>query len=208
MRASPLGVLASGGVPLGTVRFAAAAALGVALAGAAGAVVASIDYRMAPEHRFPAAVDDTLAGVRWLAAHLNDRWRSGEGALVTVSHDRWFLDAVCGRMWEVHDRTVDAFEGGYAAYVLQRVERDRQARETEARRQNLLRKELAWLRRGAPARTSKPKFRIEAAESLIADVPEPRSGVELRALAQRRLGRQVVDVEDVSPSGASGFDVS
>src|SRR6187402_2600215 len=96
-----------------------------------------------------------IEGVRWLAAHLNARWAAGQGALVTVSHDRWFLDAVCTRMWEVHDRTVDAFEGGYAAYVLQRLERDRQSQAMEARRQNLMRKELAWLRRGPPARTSK-----------------------------------------------------
>src|SRR5579875_138874 len=108
-----------------------------------------------------------LQGVRWLAAHLNDRWGSGAGALVVVSHDRWFLDAVCTRMWEVHDATVDGFEGGYAAYVLARLERDRQARAVEDRRQNLLRKELAWLRRGAPARTSKPRFRLDAAAELI-----------------------------------------
>ena len=115
-----------------------------------------------------------------------------------VTHDRWFLDAVCTRTWEVVDGAVRSFDGGYAAYVLARAERDRQAGAVEARRQNLLRKELAWLRRGAPARTSKPKFRIEAAEALIADVPEPRSSVELRALSARRLGRSVYDVEDVS----------
>ena len=106
-----------------------------------------------------------------------------------VSHDRWFLDAVCTRMWEVHDRTVEAYEGGYAAYVLQRVERDRQARAIEDRRQNLLRKELAWLRRGAPARTSKPKFRIEAATVLIADVPPPRNSVELSCWRPRGWAR-------------------
>ena len=139
-----------------------------------------------------------IEGVRWLAAHLAARWASGQGALVTVSHDRWFLDAVCGRMWEVHDGTVDAFEGGYAAYVLQRVERDRQARASEDRRQNLLRKELAWLRRGPPARTSKPRFRIEAANELIADVPPPRDRVELNRLATARLGRDVVDLVDAS----------
>jgi ATPase subunit of ABC transporter with duplicated ATPase domains len=143
-----------------------------------------------------------IEGVRWLAAHLNARWAAGQGALVTVSHDRWFLDAVCTRMWEVHDRTVDAFEGGYAAYVLQRVERDRQARSMEERRQNLLRKELAWLRRGAPARTSKPKFRIEAANELIADVPPPRNAVELNRLATARLGKDVVDLVDAS----AGYD--
>ncbi|MFD1721567.1 ABC-F family ATP-binding cassette domain-containing protein [Amnibacterium endophyticum] len=141
-----------------------------------------------------------IEGVRWLAAHLNARWSSGQGALVTVSHDRWFLDAVCTRMWEVHDREVDAFEGGYAAYVLQRVERDRQARATEDRRQNLLRKELAWLRRGAPARTSKPKFRIEAANELIEDVPPPRDAVRLHSMAVARLGKDVVDLVDAAAS--------
>ncbi len=143
-----------------------------------------------------------IEGVRWLAAHVNARWAAGQGALVTVSHDRWFLDAVCTRMWEVHDRTVDAFEGGYAAYVLQRVERDRQSRSMEERRQNLLRKELAWLRRGPPARTSKPKFRIDAANELIADVPPPRNGVELNRLATARLGKDVVDLVDAS----AGYD--
>jgi ATPase subunit of ABC transporter with duplicated ATPase domains len=139
-----------------------------------------------------------LEGVRWLAAHVNARWPAGQGALVVVSHDRWFLDAVCTRMWEVHDRTVDAFEGGYAAYVLQRVERDRQARAVESRRQNLLRKELAWLRRGAPARTSKPKFRLDAAAELIADEPPPRDSVQLARLATARLGKDVVDLVDAS----------
>ncbi|GAA2752541.1 ABC-F family ATP-binding cassette domain-containing protein [Amnibacterium kyonggiense] len=139
-----------------------------------------------------------IEGVRWLAAHLNARWAAGQGALVTVSHDRWFLDAVCTRMWEVHDRTVDAFEGGYAAYVLQRLERDRQARAMEERRQNLMRKELAWLRRGAPARTAKPKFRIEAANELIADVPPPRDSVALHGMASARLGKDVVDLIDAS----------
>jgi ATP-binding cassette subfamily F protein uup len=123
---------------------------------------------------------------------------SARGALVVVTHDRWFLDAVCTRTWEVGDATVRQYEGGYAAYVLARAERARQASATEARRRNLLRKELAWLRRGPPARTSKPRFRIEAAEALIADVPAPRSTVELRALSQRRLGRSVYDVEDVT----------
>ncbi len=141
-----------------------------------------------------------IEGVRWLAAHLNARWSSGQGAMVTVSHDRWFLDAVCTRMWEVHDRTVDAFEGGYAAYVLQRLERDRQAQAMEARRQNLMRKELAWLRRGPPARTSKPQFRIDAANELIADVPPPRNSVELNRLATARLGKDVVDLVDASAS--------
>jgi ATPase subunit of ABC transporter with duplicated ATPase domains len=117
-----------------------------------------------------------------------------------VTHDRWFLDEVCTVTWEVHDRIVEPFDGGYAAYVLQRVERDRQAASIEARRQNLARKELAWLRRGAPARTSKPKFRIEAANALIADVPELRDKVALQSLAVSRLGKQVVDLLDASVS--------
>src|SRR5690606_17390714 len=112
----------------------------------------------------------------------------------------WFLDEVCTLTWEVHDRIVEPFEGGYAAYVLQRVERDRQATAIEARRQNLARKELAWLRRGAPARTSKPKFRIDAANALIADVPEIRDKVALQSLAISRLGKDVVDLLDVSVS--------
>ncbi|HST46782.1 ABC-F family ATP-binding cassette domain-containing protein [Jatrophihabitans sp.] len=141
-----------------------------------------------------------IEGVSWLAEHLNAR----RGALLAVTHDRWFLDAVCTRTWEVIDGSVRSFDGGYAAYVLARAERARQAGASEARRQNLLRKELAWLRRGAPARTSKPKFRIEAAEALIADVPPVRSGVELRALSARRLGRSVYDVEDVTLSVGSG----
>jgi ATP-binding cassette subfamily F protein uup len=135
-----------------------------------------------------------VEGVTWLAAHLNAR----REALLVVTHDRWFLDEVCARTWEVGDGTVRPFEGGYAAYVLARAERSRQADASESRRQNLLRKELAWLRRGPPARTSKPQFRIDAAEALIADVPEVRTGVALRALAARRLGRTVVDLEDVT----------
>jgi ABC transport system ATP-binding/permease protein len=135
-----------------------------------------------------------VEGISWLASYLTER----RAALITVTHDRWFLDAVCSRTWEVVDGTVRQFDGGYAAYVLARAERARQAEASEARRQNLLRKELAWLRRGAPARTSKPKFRIEAAEALIADVPDPRSAVELRALAQRRLGRSVFELKDVT----------
>jgi ATP-binding cassette subfamily F protein uup len=137
-----------------------------------------------------------VEAVTWLAAHLNSR----RGALLAVTHDRWFLDAVCTRTWEVVDAGVRSFDGGYAAYVLARAERDRQANASEARRQNLLRKELAWLRRGAPARTSKPKFRIDAAEALIADVPPLRSSVELKAMSAKRLGRSVYDVEDVTVS--------
>jgi ATPase subunit of ABC transporter with duplicated ATPase domains len=138
-----------------------------------------------------------IEGITWLAAHLSTRWPRATGALLVVTHDRWFIDEVCTTTWEVHDATVDAFEGGYAAYVLQRVERDRIAAATEARRQNLLRKELAWLRRGAPARTRKPKFRIEAANELIADIPPVRNPVALQRLAVARLGKDVVDLEDV-----------
>jgi ATP-binding cassette subfamily F protein uup len=135
-----------------------------------------------------------VEGVTWLADYLTRR----RGALLVVTHDRWFLDAVVQQTWEVGDATVRQYEGGYAAYVLARAERARQASASEARRQNLLRKELAWLRRGPPARTSKPRFRIEAAETLIADVPAARSSVELSALAQRRLGRSVYELRDVT----------
>jgi ABC transport system ATP-binding/permease protein len=131
-----------------------------------------------------------VAGIAWLANHLLGR----KGALVVVTHDRWFLDAVCERTWEVADQTVRAYEGGYAAWVLARAERARLAAAAEARRQNLLRKEIAWLRRGPPARTSKPKFRIDAANALIADVPEPRDAVSLRRLATARLGKQVYEL--------------
>ena len=141
-----------------------------------------------------------VEGVAWLARHLQQRWPAGQGGLVVVTHDRWFLDEVCTTTWEVHDGVVDPFEGGYAAYVLQRVERDRQAAASEARRQNLLRKELAWLRRGAPARTSKPKFRIDAAQALIADVPPVRDTVALSQLAVQRLGKDVIDLLDASVS--------
>lgn len=141
-----------------------------------------------------------VEGIAWLAEHLNRRWAANAGALLVITHDRWFLDAVCNQTWEVHDGVVDAFEGGYAAYVLQRVERDRMAAAAEAKRQNLMRKELAWLRRGAPARTSKPKFRVEAANQLIEDVPPVRNPIELQRLAVARLGKDVVDIENVSVS--------
>ncbi|MFP3465942.1 ABC-F family ATP-binding cassette domain-containing protein [Leifsonia sp. SIMBA_070] len=141
-----------------------------------------------------------LEGVAWLAQHLKSRWAAGSGALVVVTHDRWFLDEVSTATWEVHDGIVEPFEGGYAAYVLQRVERDRMASVAETKRQNLMRKELAWLRRGAPARTSKPKFRMDAAADLIADEPPPRDTVELTTLATSRLGKDVVDLLDVSVS--------
>ena len=137
--------------------------------------------------------------VDWLARHLVARGSSGQ-ALVVVTHDRWFLDAVCTNTWEVHDGRVDAYEGGYAAYVLAKAERDRQARASEARRRNLMRKELAWLRRGPPARTSKPQFRVDAANALIADEPAPRDRLELQRFATSRLGKDVVDLEDVTIS--------
>ncbi|OBE92489.1 ABC-F family ATP-binding cassette domain-containing protein [Mycobacterium sp. 852002-10029_SCH5224772] len=139
-----------------------------------------------------------IEGITWLAGHLAARWAANAGGLLLVTHDRWFLDEVASTTWEVHDGIVEPFDGGYAAYVLQRVERDRMAAATEAKRQNLMRKELAWLRRGAPARTSKPKFRIEAANQLIADVPPLRNTVELAKLATARLGKDVVDLLDVS----------
>lgn len=139
-----------------------------------------------------------VQAITWLAAHLKARWAANAGGLLVVTHDRWFLDEVCTATWEVHDGIVEPFEGGYAAYVLQRVERDRMAAATEARRQNLMRKELAWLRRGAPARTSKPKFRIDAANVLIADVPPLRNPTELARLATARLGKDVIDIVDVS----------
>jgi len=141
-----------------------------------------------------------IEGITWLADHLKQRWARNVGGLLLVTHDRWFLDEVANTTWEVHDGIVEPFEGGYAAYVLQRVERDRMAAATEAKRQNLMRKELAWLRRGPPARTSKPKFRIEAANQLIADVPPLRNAVELAKLATARLGKDVIDLLDVSVS--------
>ncbi|MDP3969113.1 MAG: ABC-F family ATP-binding cassette domain-containing protein [Nocardioides sp.] len=134
-----------------------------------------------------------VEAVAWLADHLARR----SAALVVVTHDRWFLDAVCTTTWEVHDGVVDAYDGGYAAFVLAKAERQRQAASSEARRQNLVRKELAWLRRGAPARTSKPKFRMDAATALIEDVPPPRDRLALERFATQRLGKDVVDLEDV-----------
>ncbi|GAA1967319.1 ABC-F family ATP-binding cassette domain-containing protein [Microbacterium deminutum] len=141
-----------------------------------------------------------VEAIAWLAEHLKRRWAAASGALLVVTHDRWFLDEVCTKTWEVHDRIVEPFDGGYAAYILQRVERDRQSAVIEARRQNLARKELAWLRRGPPARTSKPKFRIDAANALIADEPEIRDSVALQSLAVTRLGKDVVDLLDASVS--------
>ncbi len=141
-----------------------------------------------------------VEGISWLAEHINNRWSKNTGGLMVVTHDRWFLDAVCTTTWEVHDGIVEPFEGGYAAYVLQRVERDRIAAVTESKRQNMMKKELAWLRRGAPARTAKPKFRIEAANQLIADVPPVRNPLELKRMATSRLGKDVIDLLDTSVS--------
>jgi ATPase subunit of ABC transporter with duplicated ATPase domains len=141
-----------------------------------------------------------VEGVAWLAQHLKKRWPANQGGLVVVTHDRWFLDEVSTDTWEVHDATIEPFEGGYAAYILQRVERDRMAAASESKRQNLLRKELAWLRRGAPARSTKPKFRVDAAAALIEDVPPIRDSVSLARLAVSRLGKDVVDLLDASVS--------
>ena len=144
-----------------------------------------------------------VEAVAWLAEHLN-MLRAGGTAMLVVSHDRWFLDAVCSRVWEVHDAVVDGYDGGYAAYVLARAERVRQAAANESRRQNLLRKELAWLRRGPPARTSKPRFRIDAANALISDVPEPRDKLKLNEFATARLGKDVFDLHQVGYSLPDG----
>ncbi|MGW2590021.1 ABC-F family ATP-binding cassette domain-containing protein [Streptomyces sp. NPDC001515] len=135
-----------------------------------------------------------VEGISWLAGHL----RARRSALVCVTHDRWFLDQVCTRMWDVQRGTVHEYEGGYSDYVFARAERERIAATEEAKRQNLMRKELAWLRRGAPARTSKPRYRIEAANELIADVPPPRDTSELMKFANARLGKTVFDLEDVT----------
>jgi ABC transport system ATP-binding/permease protein len=135
-----------------------------------------------------------VEGIGWLAGHLLER-RCG---VVVVTHDRWFLDAVCTRTWEVANGRVESYFGGYADWIYARAERSRQADAAEARRQNLARKELAWLRRGPPARTSKPRYRIEAAEALIADVPPPRNTVELLGFATNRLGKTVLELEDAT----------
>ncbi|MGN9793492.1 ABC-F family ATP-binding cassette domain-containing protein [Streptomyces sp. OZ13] len=135
-----------------------------------------------------------VEGIAWLARHLQTR----RSALVCVTHDRWFLDQVCTRMWDVQRGDVYEYEGGYSDYVFARAERERIAATEETKRQNLVRKELAWLRRGAPARTSKPRYRIEAANELIADVPPPRDTSELMKFASARLGKTVFDLEDVT----------
>ncbi|MEV0273300.1 ABC-F family ATP-binding cassette domain-containing protein [Hamadaea sp. NPDC050747] len=136
-----------------------------------------------------------ITGIGWLADWITTKLKS---ALVVVTHDRWFLDAVCTRIWEVADQAVRAYDGGFAAWTLARAERARREQVSEERRQNLLRKEIAWLRRGAPARTSKPRFRIEAANALIADVPPVRDSVSLARMATARLGKQVFDLENVT----------
>lgn len=136
--------------------------------------------------------------IHWLAEHLLHRWQDGQGALLLVTHDRWFLDEVCSSMWEVHDGAIDPFEGGYSAYMMQRVERERQADVREERRRNLARKELAWLSRGARARSTKQKFHVKQARELIADVPPMRDTLELKQMATSRLGKQVVDLIDVT----------
>ena len=138
-----------------------------------------------------------VEAIDWLARHLNDL-RAADAAMLIVSHDRWFLDAVSSRIWELHEGQVDAYEGGYAAYVLARAERQRRVAVVAARRRNLLRKELAWLRRGPPARTSKPKFRLDAAATLIADEPEARDRLQLQRLATARLGKDVFDLDRVT----------
>ena len=148
-----------------------------------------------------------MRAIKWLAEHLKSRWHAGEGALLVVTHDRWFLDEVCESMWEVHDGAIEPFEGGYSAYIQQRVERDRQARVAEIKRQNTLRKELNWLAHGAQARTSKPRFRVEAARALIADDPPLRNPLELKRLAVGRLGKQVIDMHGAGFSFEDGTPV-
>ncbi len=144
-----------------------------------------------------------VEAVDWLARHLQDLQRR-QTAMLVVSHDRWFLDAICSRIWEVHDGVVDGYDGGYAAYTLARAERARQAAGMESRRQNLLRKELAWLRRGPPARTSKPQFRIDAANTLIEDEPPPRDQFALQRFATSRLGKDVFDLHAVDLAVGEG----
>ena len=134
-----------------------------------------------------------MGTIRWLANHLNHRWAKGTGALLVVTHDRWFLDEVCTQMWEVHDGRVEPFTGGYSAYVLARVEREKAAQVAAVKRNNMLRRELAWLSRGARARATKPKFHVEAAEALIADVPPKREVLELGRSEMSRLGKDVIE---------------
>ena len=144
-----------------------------------------------------------VEGVQWLASHLLAR----KVAVIVVTHDRWFLDTIATLTWEVHDGQVDSYDGGYNDWTFARAERARQADAMEQRRQNLARKELAWLRRGAPARTSKPRYRIEAAEALIADVPAPRDNVELMAFSKQRQGRVVIELEDATITTPDGREL-
>ncbi len=139
-----------------------------------------------------------MQAIRWLADHIKRRWSSDSGAILTVTHDRWFLDEIATGMWEVHDGVIDPFEGGYSAYIHKRAERARVASVLEARRQSILRKELAWLARGPKARTSKSKFRIDEAKALIADEPPVRNPLELKRMAVSRLGKQVIEMKDVT----------
>ncbi len=139
-----------------------------------------------------------VVAINWLAQHLKQRFSRGNGALVVVTHDRWFLDEVCLRMLEVHDGVAEPFEGGYSAYILQRVERQRQAAVAEQKRQNLMRRELAWLSRGARARSTKPRFHVETAQALVAQEPPIRNTTELKRAAISRLGKKCVDVIDAS----------
>ncbi len=144
-----------------------------------------------------------MATIAWLANHLNHRWPNKQGVLLVVTHDRWFLDEVCTSMWEVHNSRVEPFEGGYSAYVLQRVEREEAAQKAEVKRQNLLRRELAWLSRGARARSSKPKFHVEAAQALIDGEPPIRDSIELKRAAVARLGKRAVEFVNVSKAYGS-----
>src|SRR5690242_21859982 len=137
-----------------------------------------------------------IEAIDWLGRHLRDRGC----AVAVVSHDRWLLDYVCDRTWEVDRGQVHSAEGGYSAYVLAEAERERSEEVAERRRRNLARKELAWLQRGARARTTKAKFRVEAANALIAAEPPPRDSVELTRLATARLGKTVIELEDVTVS--------
>lgn len=155
-----------------------------------------------------------VRAITWLASHLKTMWRKGQGALLVVTHDRWFLDEVCTSMWEVHHGKVEPFEGGFSAYIMQRVERERLANLAEQKRQNQLRRELAWLSRGARARATKPKFHVAAAQALIADVPPLRDELALKRMAMARLGKDVVELKGVTVafseggSDASGADAA
>lgn len=141
-----------------------------------------------------------MPAIYWLANHLKKRWNHNDGALLVVTHDRWFLDEVCLSMWEVHDKVVTPFEGGYSAYIQNRVERDRQTQVAITKHNNALRRELAWLARGAQARSTKPKFRVEAAKELIADVPQLREGITLHRSAITRLGKKVIHLRNAAAS--------